>query len=144
MEKQPKTDSSGPSGRRKLALGMGALLAVFLLGYVPSCRTARNAETQSAQLERKLKLVELHSQLGMMSYEANRNNYAVAAQFSTEFFNRLKQEINQATDAALKQKLEEFGSRRDEITAHLALADPTVKEKIGAMYADFYPVITTP
>jgi hypothetical protein len=79
----------------------------------------------------------------MTSYEANRNNFASAAEMSTDFFNGLKETIDTTADAALKQKLQPISARRDEITTNLAQADPSVKEKLAQMYADLFLVTRT-
>jgi hypothetical protein len=142
-QKTPATETQR-SRLKTLGIAAGVLLAVFLLGYVPSCRSANSAEAQRAQVAQQLSIARLHSQLGMVSFEVNRNNYSKAANYSTDFFNALKMTINDLNDAALKEKLQAISARRDEITAHLAQADPTVKEKIGQLYADFYPLATAP
>lgn len=126
-----------------LAVRAGVLIAAFALGYVPSCVGARNAEERNTRLERRLKLVDLHNLLGMTSYEANRNNYANAAEVSTDFFNGLKELIDTTGDDGLKQKLLPISTRRDEITTNLAQADPGVKEKLAQMYADFFQITKT-
>ncbi|HSF23242.1 MAG TPA: hypothetical protein VLE20_03370 [Blastocatellia bacterium] len=131
---------SNPKG---LAVRAGILIAIFALGYIPSCVGARNAEERSAQLDRRLKLADLHNLLGMTSYEANRNNYANAAQMSTDFFNGLKELTESTRDDGLKQKLQSISTRRDEITTNLAQADPGVKEKLAQMYADFFQITRT-
>ena len=79
----------------------------------------------------------------MASYEVNRNNYASAAQQSTEFFNALRDAISTTSDVTLKQNLEKFFTRRDEITTNLAQADPAVKEKLAQAYADFFQITAT-
>jgi hypothetical protein len=129
-----------PAYLKKLAIGAGILIAVFFLGYIPSCISARTAQELSARMEQKLRLAEMLSRLGMASYEANRNNYASATQMSTEFFNSLKQMTDTTKDEALKQKLQSLSVRRDEITTNLAQADPAVKEKLGQLYADLFQV----
>lgn len=147
MSDKPQTTSTTETQRsrlRTLGIAAAALIAVYLIGYVPSCRSARSAEIQRAQFEQQLNLARLHSQLGMVSFEVNRNNYSKAATYSTDFFNTLKTTINNVNNAALLEQLQAISARRDEITAHLAQADPTVKEKIGQMYADFYPLATAP
>ena len=131
------------SNPKSLAIRAGLLIAVFSLGYIPSCVSARSAQERNTQLERRLKLVDLHNVLGMTSYEANRNNFANAAELSTGFFNGLKEMIDTTADAGLKQKLQPISARRDEITTNLAQADPAVKEKLAQMYADFYQVTRT-
>jgi len=142
-EKLPVQKEQRLSNRKKLALGAGVLIAVFLFGYIPSCASARSAQERNTRLGHKLKLVELHSRLGMISYEANRNNYANATQMSTDFFNGLKEMIDTTGDESMKQKLLAISTRRDEITTNLAQADPGVKEKLAQMYADFFQITTT-
>jgi len=123
---------------KKIAIWGIALIAVFLLGYLPATLSSRRAQAQKSDLAYKLSLEELRSQLGMSSYEANRNNFANAAQFSGEFFNGLRNIVDATRDETLKQKLQAALSRRDEITTHLAEANPVVKEKLAQMYADLY------
>lgn len=142
-EKLPVQEERWLSNPKKLVVGAGVLIFVFLLGFIPSCMSARNAQGRNTQLEHKLTLADLHIRFGMTSYEANRNNYASAAQPSTEFFNGLKETINTTGDEPLKQKLQAMSTRRDEITTNLAQADPGVKEKLAQMFADFFQITTT-
>jgi hypothetical protein len=123
---------------KKVGIGAGVLVMVFLLGYVPSCVDARSVREENARLSQKLKLAELRGQLGMMSYEANRNNYANSAQLSTDFFNGLREAVSSINDEAMKKKLEALLTRRDEITVNLAEPNPAVKDKLAQMYAEFY------
>jgi hypothetical protein len=87
---------------KKLAIAAGLLILAFLLGYVPSMISSRATEQKNVDLEHQLKTVELGSQLAMASYEANRNNYANAAQFSSKFFDGSREIISEAKDQALK------------------------------------------
>lgn len=135
VSKDRKQDSIG-----KMAIAAGALIAAFLIGYVPSCVSARNAEEEKARLQYQLKLAELRGRIGMTSYEANRNNYASAAQFSSEFFNLLAEIIGSSRDEALRQSLQPLLARRDEITTNLAQADPSVKDKLAQMYAEVFQI----
>jgi hypothetical protein len=132
-----------PVDMKKVGVAAGVLIAVFALGYIPSCVSARSAEERNIRLQQNLKLADLRGHLGMASYEANRNNYANAAQQSTEFFNGLRETISSTNDASLKQNLEKFLARRDEITTNLAQADPAVKEKLAQAYADFFQITAT-
>jgi hypothetical protein len=143
MANEEKTAATQGGWRPKLtrlAVGAGILIAVFLAGYVPSCTSARQAQQQQARLESQLALSRLQGQLGMASYEANRNNYASAAQLSTDFFNGLREAAGRTNDEALRQKLQALGARRDEVTANLAEPNPAVKEKLQQMYADLFQI----
>lgn len=137
---QAEGKRSGISGNllKKLALVAGVAILAFLLGYVPLMISSRATEQQKVELEHKLKTTELGSQLAMASYEAGRNNYANAAQFSSQVFDGLGQIIGETSDQALRQKLQVMLARRDEITANLAQADPSVKEKLAQMVADYF------
>ena len=127
---------------KKIGIWSVVLIAVFLLGYLPATMNSQRAQVQRSDLEYKLRLAELRSQLGMSSYEANRNNFANAAQFSSEFFDGLRNIVDATRDETLKQKLQAVLSRRDEITTNLAEANPVVKEKLSQMYADLYYATT--
>jgi hypothetical protein len=127
---------------KKIGIWSVVLIAVFLLGYLPATMNSQRAQVQRSDLEYKLRLAELRSQLGMSSYEANRNNFANAAQFSSEFFDGLRNIVDAIRDETLKQKLQAVLSRRDEITTNLAEANPVVKEKLSQMYADLYYATT--
>jgi hypothetical protein len=137
------------SNSKNFLLAAGGLIAVFvtgyLVGYLPSRMSASKVTEQNSQLqqnlaltEKRLRLAELRGQMGIMSYEANRNNYAEASKFSTEFFNGLRETLNDTNDELLKQKLSAIVARRDEITTNMAQADSSVKEKLAQMFADLF------
>jgi len=123
---------------KKIVIAASLLIVAFLLGYVPSAISSRTASQQNAEMEHKLKIADLGSQLAMASYEAGRNNYANATQFSSKFFDGLLALISETKDQTLKQKLQALLGRRDEITANLAQVDQSVKEKLAQMYADYF------
>ncbi len=131
------------SNLKRIGAAVFIAIAVFMLGYVPSWMSARDAREQNVKLDYELKLADLRGRLGMASYEANRNNYASAAQFSTEFFSRMREAIDSTEDEKVRQKLESMLARRDEIISNLAQADPAVKEKLAGMYAELFHVTKT-
>jgi hypothetical protein len=136
-EKEVVTTTGWPMPQ-KIAVGAGVVIVAFLLGYIPSCVSARNAEQQKALLEYRVRLADLRDKIGMASYEVNRNNYANATEFSGLFFDGLLKLAGEARDESFKQKLQQMLARRDEITTNLAQADPVVKEKLAQMYASFF------
>jgi hypothetical protein len=138
MREEGKRSGINANLLKKLALITVIVILAFLLGYVPSRISSRATEQQKIELEHKLKTAELGGQLAMASYEAGRNNYANAAQFSSQFFDGLREIIGETGDQALKQKLQGMLERRDEINANLAQADPSVKEKLAQMVADYF------
>ncbi|HSE99246.1 MAG TPA: hypothetical protein VLD57_13335 [Blastocatellia bacterium] len=139
MEKST-VKNEGHDPIRKITIAAGALLAAFLIGYVPSCMSARSAEAEKARLLNRLKMADLRGRIGMASYEANRNNYANAAQFSSEFFNQVAEIVNAGGDDSVKQRLQPILARRDEVTTNLAQADPSVKDKLAQIYAEVFHI----
>lgn len=129
--------------QKKILVAAAAIIAAFLLGYTPSCISARNAQARLTAIERRMKIADLLGQIGMASYEANRNNFANASQFSTDFFNGLMRLIEETADEETKKKLQTMLALRDEITTNLAQADQTVKPRLAQMYADFYQLTQT-
>jgi hypothetical protein len=139
-ERKATQQSISANLRIKLAIGAGALILAFLLGYVPSSISSRNARAQNAELQHRLMFAELGGQLAMASYEANRNNYADAAQYSNQFFDGLPRVITDTRDGTVKQQLQSMLARRAEIASNPEQVDPTVKEKLAAMYAEYFQV----
>jgi hypothetical protein len=128
----------------KLGIGALALAGAFLLGYVPATLSARAARAEVDRLTHKLALAALQVQLGAMSYEVNRNNYGLASQLTTPFFDAVRAAIASPADHDVTQVLEAVLARRDEITSDLARANPGVKPKIADLYADLFRLTRTP
>ncbi len=128
-----------------------AAIVVFLLGYVPGLMSARDARQQRDSASAELKqskdvlagvqldrdLARLEAKLGMVLYEANRNNFASAAARSTEFFDAgrsVAANPQLASSSTRRAGIEAILNRRDEISSDLARADQGVKEKLAQMY----------
>lgn len=131
-----------------------AAVALFLAGFLPAyLRAARAGEDReraqqrvtelSAELDRArydLQVARLRGQLGDLLQEANRNNFGNAASMATAFFDGIEKALAHPqlpTPSTRRQILEGARARRDEISADLARADPSVKQKLAQMYAEF-------
>ena len=121
-----------------------ALVGAFLLGYVPATLTARDARAEQVRLTQQLALAGLQVQLGMMSVEANRDNYGLAATLATQFFDGVGAAVARPGAPEVTQSLQTVLGRRDEITKDLAQANPAVKGKIAQLYADCFRLTQTP
>ena len=53
-----------PLDLKKVAVAAGILIAVFALGYIPSCVSARSAQERNTRLQRNLRLSDLQGHLG--------------------------------------------------------------------------------
>jgi type II secretory pathway pseudopilin PulG len=139
--------------RRALVAGLIviAVIAVFLAGLVPGwlrtrrvfveytqCQESlRQTEANLAQAQLDLQIARLRGDLGEVMQEANANNFGVAAERATRFFDgvRAVAASDQLSQALERRKvLEAVLARRDAISADFALADPAVKSKLAEMY----------
>jgi hypothetical protein len=136
--------------------GIAVVVAVllFLAGYVPQARQrgalSEERERQAKatmQLESELArtrvqrdLSRAQGKLGMVLYEVNRNNFASAAQRSTEFFEALREATGAQAFTFAVPRDEPYRAmlaRRDEISADLARSDPAARQKLTDMYLQF-------
>ena len=136
---------------KRIWIAVAAAVALFLLGFVPATLRARRTGQElaranervaavTAELEQTrfdLELARLRGILGEVLHEANLNNYGHAATRATSFFDALRGAAASPRLAAGSQRqrvLADLLSRRDEISASLARADPAVKPKLAEMY----------
>jgi hypothetical protein len=144
------------SGKWTLA-GVIAVLVAFGGGYLTAWLPARQTvseleasvtaaeaesqrtkgELQQAQLE--VGLANLFGQLGEVYVDINANNFGMAAEKVTPFFDGLSAllESDPALTQPQLQALRGILSRRDEIVTDLARANPQVRQKVGEMFSHF-------
>lgn len=139
--------------RRFLLAAVGAvlvILAVFLGGYLPGWSRARRAAAEAEEIGARLQAAEalvertrfeleiarLRGVLGDVIQEANANNFGLAAERATAFFDGLAAVLNdQRLDSPERRAvLEALMARRDEISADFARPEPAVKNKLAEMY----------
>jgi preprotein translocase subunit SecF len=127
---------------------MRAKLILFLIGVLVGAaplayqywqlkQQAETAQSRALQLEERLRLAELRTQLGTIIFEAQNQNFGRARDLSTEFFNDLSQAASSIQDAAVQQQLQGVLQRRDEFTADLTSLSPQAAAKLGDVYRNF-------
>ena len=127
---------------------MRAKLVLFLIGVLVGAaplayqywqvnQKAETAESRAMDLEERLRLAELRTQLGTIIFEAQNQNFGRARDLSTEFFNDLSHAASSTQHATLRQQLEAILQRRDEFTADLTSLSPQAAAKLGDMYSKF-------
>src|ERR1700754_3505987 len=82
---RPEPPPRRNAGRRFL-LVLVLLAFAFLGGFIPQWLEVRTLRTQLEQTNLQLRLANAHRMLGVASQEAQRNNYASAAEASARFF----------------------------------------------------------
>jgi hypothetical protein len=113
------------------------LLFAFGLGYVPKELERRRAAETLRTTELDLRLANLHRQLGVASQEAQRNNFANAANAARVFFDGCRAVLNEyplEDQPRTRNALQAYATSSDTILGQLANADPTVKEQLASLY----------
>jgi hypothetical protein len=110
----------------KILIIAAALVAVFLLGFVPESIKASRLDTELRQSRAALTGAELRDLIGLAYLQANQKNYGLAAETSRRFFDRARAAASEAQDATRRKAIEDLLAPRDRITAELAKGDAAV------------------
>lgn len=118
---------------RKLFLIVGAVLVVaaLLLGFIPQYLKNRDLESQLSVVRQQLESEREKSQMdeldllcGRVYLETDLKNYGLASQYSSRFFDRTREMMNQVSSPNRKALLQEMLAQRDLVTGGLAKGDP--------------------
>jgi hypothetical protein len=135
-------------------IALVAIVVAFGAGYLTAHFPARQAtraleseveaaeaetqETQAAlqQAQLELGMAELLGKLGQIFIDVNNNNFGIAADKVTPFFDGLTTYLDASPSLSESklQALRAISARRDEIVTDLARANPQVREKVGEMF----------
>jgi hypothetical protein len=118
-----------------VTLAIAAL--AFAGGYVPKELELRDLRATMKTTDLDLRLANLHRQLGVASEEAQRNNFASAATAARAFFagcRTIAQDEAFAEQPRTRTAISAYAGYEDDIILRLTNADPSVKEKLGALY----------
>jgi len=88
-------------------------------------------------MKRDLQLATLERQLGVAALEAQRNNYGTAGTAARAFFEGCRSTAGEYdfTDMPrTRLALTSYASSSDTILGQLAVADPTVKDRLATLY----------
>jgi hypothetical protein len=133
---------------------VAGVIVMFLAGYIPGWLQARRANQASGECAQRqaelqatlaktqfdLEIARLRGRLGDVLHQTNANNFGLAAQQATAFFDALQAaaaSTQLAAGSARRGVIEPILARRDEISADLARADQGVKAKLAEMYVQF-------
>ena len=100
-----------------------ALIAVFLVGFIPPYVKANRLENELRQSRQDGAGAELRDLIALAYVQANQKNYGLAAETSSQFFNRAREVTSQTQDVSRRKALEVLLASRDKVTAQLAKGD---------------------
>lgn len=120
--------------RRKILLWALLLIAVFLIGYVPSYWRARNLNQEVDAARQEISQLRLRDAIGRVYFEASEKNYGRAQEASVRFFDQARQLKDRTENAGLKQSLQQMLDAQQTISFKLGQADPAVLNDLARLY----------
>jgi len=120
--------------KQKTVAGFTIVVLVFLLGFVPQYLEKRQIQSELTTSTEKLKMSELRDLAAMMLLEALRQNYGLARDYSSQYFDKLRETSEQAENSTLKTQLQELLDSRDTVTAALSKADPASASQLQEIF----------
>ncbi len=111
-----------------------AVIAVFLLGFVPQYVKANRLESELRQTQQENAGAQLRDLIGLAYVQANQKNFGLAAETSSRFFGRAREMAGQAQDATNRKALEDLLALRDKVTAELAKGDAAVMGDLQELF----------
>ena len=85
--------------QKKIIVAAVALIAVFLVGFVPQYVKVIRLERELRQSRQDAAGAEMRDLIGLAYVQASQKNYGLAAETSSRFFNRVREVANQTPNA---------------------------------------------
>jgi hypothetical protein len=134
-------DAGAPAPKKnswRTLLFLILLVAVFLAGFVPMWKKARDQSALREKAEHALTLTKIVKDLGSAAIDARRTEYESARQEASAFFTSARFEIDQRDKSALSQQqrdaLTTLIAPRDELITLLARSDPMSADRLTNLY----------
>ena len=125
--------------KTKVIAGLLILLATFLIGFVPQYmdkvrlrNELRTSGERAVSLGLDLRMAELRDLCGMMLLEVQGQNYGLAREFSTQYFEKVREVAEDVTEPR-GQSLRELLTSRDSLNAFLARTDVASSSEIQTL-----------
>ncbi len=123
-------------------------LVVFLLGLVPMWVQTREASRQLETTQKQLRKAEIKGLLTTSIVEARRGEYESARQNTSEFYTRLRAEIDKGDESAYtkeeRAKMNPVFDNRDAMITLLAQRDQASVERLTDVYSTYQQILGQP
>lgn len=135
----------GQSSRNKRLLIYIAIVAIaFLLGLVPMWWKSRSCASQLTSVQQALTISSLQNNLANATLDAKRGDYEPARQAVSEFFTKLRVEVDRGSDSVFNEgqrtNLAPVFSGRDDTITLLARSDPASVDRLTDLYLKYRQV----
>lgn len=145
MPAGPEPPKSGTATARPVATRLAVILivavAAYVVGFVPGWSKSRSLNRRVSDLRRQLALSEIENKLAAAALEANLGRHEQARQSASQFFTRLRDELDHDKDSALspaqRDQALQLLNQRDDIITLLARSDPSSSKKLADLYVAF-------
>lgn len=122
---------------QKILLGsVIATLAAFLIGFGWQYTRANDLQDQLDRMSVEFTFKRLEATLAAATIEADRGNYEIARQLSSDFFTGLQAAIDKAPEAQ-RPELQRISSQRDATITAASRADPQTGSLLGQLYSTY-------
>ncbi len=126
-----------PRSKAILIIAAVALVAAFLLGFVPQYMRANRLENelQAARAEAgrcstQLRFSRAAQAAALMHLEVARKNFGNAGGHASSFFNQVRALLNDTSDPGARGPLQRMLEYRDSVTAALARGDAAAEQQV--------------
>jgi hypothetical protein len=134
---------------RRIAIYAGALLAAFLLGFVPMWWSARTRGIERDEARRALRVSQIKNDLSSAVIYSRRGEYEQARQATSSFFSALRSQCettNETADLTPSQcaTAKPLLDQRDDLITLLARSDPASADRLSALYVSYEKAVAEP
>ena len=121
--------------KNKMIVAAVAVVAVFLLGFVPQYLTLNRLQSELRQSQQESAGAQLRDLIGLAYVQANQKNFGLAAETSSRFFGRAREMASEMQDSTNRKVLDDLLALRDKVTAELAKGDAAVMGDLQELFA---------
>jgi hypothetical protein len=129
----------------KVIAAFVVITAAFLAGFVPQFLEKRrvtaelqDVRTRLSTAQKQMAIDEVRNLAGLILLHASHHNYGTAREYSTQYFNKLRELADQSESATLKSSASELLQSRDSITSGLAQGTSSVVSELQVLLAATY------
>lgn len=123
---------------RLVALAALALVAAFLIGFLPQRARANRLSDALREKRYELQMARLEGRLGAALAESLRGNHERARQLMSDFYVELQGTVHRVGDAGQRQALDGILAQRDEVITLLSRAQPEATQRLMILYTTYF------
>ena len=120
--------------KNKIIVAAIALVAVFLVGFVPQYVKTNRLENKLRQSRQENAGAQLRDLIALAYVQANQKNFGLGAETTSRFLSWVREMANQTPEASSRKALEDLLALRDRVTAELAKGDAAAMGNLQELF----------